>query len=493
MPARRWQAVGVPDFADKPARPVVAVVGGGISGLAAAWRLSSVPNPPHVVVLERTGAVGGKLRVASLGGVQVDVGAESVLTRRPEALDLMADLDLADDVVHPRTQSASVYSRSALHPLPGGTLMGVPQAAEDLRGILTPAELTRAAAEPRIPAPPVEHDLDVGSYVASRLGEAVVERLVEPILGGVYAGHADRLSLQATVPALWERATRGGSLLASMAVEPAVQADSDQVDGRPAPLFAGLRGGLGLLPHRLAERLTGRGVEIRTGVTVRALRRTPQGWRLLLGVLPEEEALDVDAVVVALPPAATAKLLADPCPWAASELAAVSSASVALVLALVPRRVLQGVPGSGILVPPVEGKTVKAVTFTTAKWGWVEDLRPDVAVVRISLGRAGEEHVLQRDDAELAALALTELADLVRRAVPAAAWRVVRWGGALPQYAVGHVHRVDRVRRAVAALPGLAVCGAGLDGVGVPACIAAAGVAADQALADVPHPAPAAG
>jgi oxygen-dependent protoporphyrinogen oxidase len=459
----------------------VVVVGGGISGLAAAWRLTEGPDAPRVVVLEQSARVGGKLLAGALGDVEVDLGAESVLARRPEALALLSGLGLDDEVVHPVTASASVVRDGVLHPLPAGTVMGVPGRPEALAGLLTPAEVARAAAEPAQPPVEVGDDVAVGRYVAARMGPAVVDRLVEPLLGGVYAGHADRLSLRATVPQLWDVARGGGSLLDGVrALVPAPVGG----EARP-PVFAGLRGGLGRLPLRLAERLAERGVQVRTGVTVRALERTAAGWRLVTGPVPAPEVLDADAVVLAVPPAPAARLLRAEVPAAAAELAAVGTASVALVAALLPREATAGLTGSGLLVPPVEGRAVKAATFSSSKWGWVDELDPGHVVVRASLGRAGEEAVLQRDDGDLAALALADLGDLLGRPLRPVATRVVRWGGSLPQPAVGHVAAMDRALAAVAARPRLALAGAVVGGVGIPACIATATRAAEAVVAQL--------
>jgi len=481
------QGGGVP-AADHPSRrPRVAVVGGGISGLTAAWRLSA--HGVEVVVLEQSGAAGGKLRLGRVGDLMVDVGAEAVLARRPEGVDLIHELGLGGDLVHPVTAAASIYGRGRLHPLPTGTVMGIPGDPETLRGLLTEEELDRVREEPRRPAPPLEQDVDVASWVAERVGPAVVDRLVEPLLGGVYAGHAARLSLAATVPTLWQHARRGGSLLHAVAAAQPPPPVSEAAD----PVFAGLRGGVGRLPVELVAALRGRGVEVRTGTTVRGLQRLPgtgAAWRLITGPVPEERADDVDAVVLAVPPAPAARLLADECPVAAAELAGVRTASVAVVAALIPREALRGVSGSGFLVPPVEGHPVKAVTFSAAKWAWTDQLDPDLVLVRMSLGRAGEEAVLQRDDDDLAALGVTDLVALLARPIRPAAVTVVRWGGSLPQYDVGHLDRVARIRAAVAAVPRLAVCGAVLDGVGIPACIAAADRAAAEIIAAFAGPAP---
>jgi protoporphyrinogen/coproporphyrinogen III oxidase len=476
--------------------PVVAVVGGGISGLTAAWRLVNAPAAPSVVVLEQAQRVGGKLLVGALGDLEIDLGAESVLARRPEAVDLLHEAGLAGDVVHPATAGASVVRDGRLHPLPAGTLMGVPGRPERLAGLLTPEELARVEQEPALPPTPVGDDVDVASFVAARVGRAVVDRLVEPLLGGVYAGHADRLSLRATVPQLWQRAVAGGSLLEGVRVvtEPATPPVGGEWEAAaPRPVFASLRGGLGRLPLRLAELLRARGVEIRTGVTVRELHRTPTGWRLVTGAVPAPVPFDVDAVVLAVPAAPAARLLRAEVPAGARELAGVETASVGLVAALVPRAALAGLHGSGLLVPPVEGRPVKAATFASAKWAWVDALDARHVVLRASLGRAREEAVLQRDDADLAALALADLAALLGRPLEPAAVRVVRWGGGLPQPAVGHVAAMERLRAAVAALPGLAVCGAAVDGVGIPACVAAAARAASEVVARLPGAAGAAG
>jgi oxygen-dependent protoporphyrinogen oxidase len=245
-------------------------------------------------------------------------------------------------------------------------------------------------------------------------------------------------------------------------------------------VFAGLRGGVARLAGALSSRLTADGLLVRTGVMVRGLHRTPTGWRLETGPASAPEWLEADAVVLAVPPAAAARLLAADCPAAAAELAAIETASVAVVAAAIPREQLAGITGSGLLIPPAEGTTIKAATFSSAKWAWVSD-EPGAGelVVRLSLGRAGQELALQRPDAELAAIAVDDLAKVLATPLEPVDTTVTRWGGGLPQYAVGHLDRVRRIRAAVAAAGGLAICGAALDGVGIAPCIAAA----DRAVA----------
>jgi oxygen-dependent protoporphyrinogen oxidase len=300
------------------------------------------------------------------------------------------------------------------------------------------------------------------------VGRAVVDRVVEPLLGGVYAGRTDRLSLRATVPALWQRARVGGTLLDTPPPLP---------PGPAGPVFAGLRGGVGRLPQVLAERLAAAGVEVRTRTTVRGLRRTPSGWRLETGSAAAPSWLDADQVVLAVPVTAAGRLLTDELPLAALELAAVETASVVVVAAAFDREDLEGLTGSGLLVPPVEGTLIKAATYSSLKWAWVSDRPGDPLVLRLSAGRAGETRPLQRDDAELTAVALADLnrilGPVLGRALTPIETAVTRWGGGLPQYAPGHLDRIARTRAAVAGT-GVAVCGAAFDGVGVPACIAAA-------------------
>ncbi|MGL5865379.1 MAG: protoporphyrinogen oxidase [Dermatophilaceae bacterium] len=452
----------------------VVVVGGGIAGLTAAFHvLDSVPAA-RVTVLERSDRVGGALRLADVGGCPVDVGAEALLATRPEASDLAARVGAAADLVTPSTTAASVWSRGALHPLPRRTVMGVPSEPPLARGLLTDQEVNRASAERPWPAGELTHDVSVGEYVSTRLGRAVVERLVEPLLGGVYAGHADRLSLQATVPALWERAVRGDRLTGA-------PRSPGPDDAPPRPPFAGLRGGVGRLPGLVAADLARRGARIRTGATVRRLERSSSGWRVVVGAAAAPEVLEADAVLVCVPPAPAARLLAGHARGATRVLGEVETASSVVVTLAVERDGLGTLPGSGFLVPPVEGRVVKGATFSASKWAWTGALSTEVAHLRASAGRARDEPVLQRDDDDLVAVAVREVGEAIGRPLPRVVdAHVQRWGGGLPQYAVGHVDAVASVRADLARLPGVAVAGAAYDGVGVPAVVASARRAASE-------------
>jgi protoporphyrinogen/coproporphyrinogen III oxidase len=458
-------------------RGTVAVVGAGIAGLAAAWALSDGPNAPRVMVLEAADRVGGKLAVQELDGHPVDVGAEAMLARRPEAMDLARQVGLGDDLVFPRPAGAWLWSAGARHPLPTGTVMGVPSRSDGLAELLGVAAAAAVVAEPTGAWPALDADTDVASFVAARVGPAVVERLVEPLLGGVYAGWAGELSLRATVPALWTAATEGGSVVRAAAA--AARRGAATRD----PVFAGLRGGVGRLPLVLAERLCTRGVAIRTGTTVRGVQARPGGWRLVLGPTNRPEALDVDAVLLATPAAPTARLLRDVAPVAAAELARVPYAGVGLVTLVLDRAGARGLSGTGVLVPPVDGRLIKAATFASAKWAWQDDARPGRVVVRASVGRHHQESDLHVDDDELVRRVLADLRALPGVTLPdPVASTVTRWGGGLPQYVVGHLDAMDRVHRQLTAVPGLALAGAAYEGVGIAACIVTGRRAAAQLL-----------
>jgi oxygen-dependent protoporphyrinogen oxidase len=437
----------------------VAVVGGGIAGLTAAYLLGA---DHEVLLLEGSPDIGGKLRTGEVAGVAVDVGAESVLNRRPEAVDLVRDLGLP--IVHPASSASSVWTRGSMRRLPR-TLLGVPLDVDDLResGVLSDAGMARVLQEPDVPASDVSADRSVADLVSERLGEEAVERLVEPLLGGVYAGHAALLSAAATTPQLVALARRG-SLIKAAAELPT----SD------VPVFAGVPGGLGTVPAALAA--SGR-FELETSAPVRGVTRDGAGFVLTVGSAREPRRVDAAAVVLACPAAPAARLLADLAPAAAAELAAIESASMAIVTHAFRAEdlgELGGTTTSGFLVPPVEGRAIKAATYSFAKWDWVRAAGDGLLLTRTSVGRHREEAALQRPDDVLVAESLSELVDLAGIDAQPVGSQVQRWGGGLPQYAVGHLERVTRIRAAVRAVPGLAVCGAAYDGVGIPAVIGSA-------------------
>jgi oxygen-dependent protoporphyrinogen oxidase len=458
----------------------VLVIGGGIAGLTAAWDLAADHD---VTVLEAGDRAGGKLRSEVVGGVRVDVGAEAMLNRRPEGVALAREVGVP--VEHPATTASRLWTGGSLKPLPR-SLMGVPLDIEELAasGVLSAAGVDLARQETGLPPTDLSADVSVGTLVGERFGDEVVDQLVEPLLGGVYAGRAREISARAAVPQLVAMAARG-SLTEAAAALPV----SD------APVFAGLTGGMGLLPEAMvaADRFA-----VHTSTTVEKVTRLdatatagagfavttsgPDGVRIWLA----------DAVVVATPAAPAAALLGDLAPDAAAGLSRIESADVVVVTFAVraaDAQPLLDLGSSGFLVPPVEKRAIKASTWSFAKWGWVREAGrgagpagEDLLLLRTSLGRHGER-VLQLADHLLEVGSLKDLHDATGVRLDPVATHVQRWAAGLPQYAVGHLDLVASIRASVATVPGLAVCGAAYDGVGIPAVIASARRAAAEVRA----------
>ncbi|MET9360517.1 protoporphyrinogen oxidase [Streptomyces sp. NPDC006632] len=451
----------------------VIVIGGGISGLAAAWQLRGRAD---VTVLESETRVGGKLRTGTLAGVPVDEGAESVMALRPEAVDLATAVGLGPALADPAPAPVTVWTRGALRAMPAGHVLGIPSdpAALAGTGLLSDGGLARLREEPSRPAAPVTEDVPISAYLTERIGREAVDRLVEPLLGGVYAGSTDRLSLRSAMPGVARIAERGEPLL------PALR-------GRPRPrgsFVRGIEGGTGRLPLAVAG---ASGARVLTGTTVRGIERTAAGlWRVQAATADGPLLLCADAVILAVPAFAAAALLRPHAPGAHRELSAIPYASTAVVtMAFARERAgFAALPaGNGFLVPPVDGHTVKAATFLSTKWGWQTKAAPDRFLLRASVGRAGEDHLLERSDRHLVRAALNDLHHAAGPIGDPVAARVTRWERGLPQYTVGHAERLSRVHDDIARLPGLAVCGAAYEGVGIAACVAT-GLAAALRVAE---------
>jgi protoporphyrinogen/coproporphyrinogen III oxidase len=429
----------------------VVVVGGGIAGLAAALRLrDELGRAARITIVDQAGRLGGKLRTGPFAGGYAETGAEAFIVTDPAAVQLAGRVGLGDAIRHPATGQAALAIDGDLVPIPPGTLMGVPADPAAVARVAAPVDGADRDVGRPVLAP--GQDVAVGALVRERLGAAVLDRLVDPLLGGVYAGRGDDLSLATTVPAL-AAACRTEPTLAG-----AAKAALARRTGSGGPVFGTIDGGVSRLVDAVAA---ASGAQVRLGAPARSLAREGGTWRV--------GGLAADAVVLAVPARPAARLLAGVSPAAAAEVGVLDYASVGLVTFAVRGARLPEL--SGFLVPASEGYAVKALTIFTTKWAH-QGRAGGVAVLRASVGRYGEAAVLHRSDEDLAALVHDELGRLLGAPLPAPeAVRVTRWGGALPQYAPGHLDRVARARAALADVPGLALAGAAYDGVGIPACI----------------------
>jgi oxygen-dependent protoporphyrinogen oxidase len=464
----------------------VAVVGGGISGLAGAHRLRTLLGPSaRITLLEQSDRLGGVLRTVPLAGVPVDVGAEAYLARRPELAALAAELGLADRLVHPTGATAAVRAGGRTLPLPGRTVLGVPGSAARLDDVLSPAAVAMAAAERELPLDWDGTDRSVGELLRARFGDELADRLVDPLLSGVYAGRVDGLGLRATMPALAAKLDAGATSLTAAADSLLPAFSPGAAPPKPAPVFGAVRGGYQVLLDALRAAA---GAEVRLGLPVRALSRRPGGWRLEVGTAVAPEALDVDAVLLAVPAPALRRLLEDEVPRAARAAGQVRLASPVVVALAYRGQDAATLPAtSGLLVAADEPLAAKAFTHTARKWPHLAPEATDGLVrLRASLGRAGEPAAALRvPDEELVARVRADLAIVAGVSAPPVAAHVQRWGGGLPQYGVGHDGLVGELEAAVSEVPGLAVAGALLHGVGVPACVGTGQAAAAAIVADL--------
>jgi protoporphyrinogen/coproporphyrinogen III oxidase len=466
---------------DPLARPSIAVVGAGISGLATAIALTDTGDV-DVTVLEAADRVGGKIHATPFAGVAgVDEGPDAFLARVPEAVSLARRVGLGDDLVSPEAVGAAVW-HDGLHPIPDGLMLGLPGKIVPLAttGLLSWRGKARAALEPFLPGTSTDSD-SIGEFVRARFGDEVHERLVDSLVGSIYAADTDHFSL-AEVPQLAALAKGNRSVL--LAARRQRRSQAGTATAASSPVFATPRGGIGALVEATADAVVAAGGRIRTGADVTAIAPTGDGrWTLSVsiddGSAPGGHDTSFDAVVFATPAGATATMLAEHAPDAATLLGRAETADVVMVTLHVradqwPDR-LRGL--SGYLVPKPDQRWVTAVSFASQKWAhW----RPPAGgeILRVSIGRDGMA-VMHLDDDEVLRVVLDDLERHVGvRFVPEEV-RITRWPAAFAQYRPHHATWVDDVE---AALPsGVFVTGAGFRGIGIPACVRSATSIASRA------------
>jgi oxygen-dependent protoporphyrinogen oxidase len=470
----------------------VVVVGGGVSGLAAAWELSGGtegPNneTPRIEVIETSEGFGGSLATTQFAGRTIDLGADGFLARRPEAVALVEELGLSDQLEAINASGASLWARGALHELPEGLVLGVPTDLKEIlhfQGVTWRARLAvwRDAYLPK--RLHLGDDATIGEIVRTKLGNQLSYHLVEPMIGGIQAGRIDELSAKSVFPALLDAARQGGSLMKALRpvgpVNPGPRADGES----SGPAFFTLTNGLGTLPRELARQLKERGVVLRSSVAVTALRRTPAGsypWE----VDTLNTTTPANAVILATPAPVAGALLGSLDP-AIDQLRQIESAGAAIVtFALARDEITLMKSGTGILVPlhtswAGEGSMmVTAVTLLDRKWPHLA--RENDVVLRAHVGRSDDARWMEMSDEALTKRVSEELAVLLPRFGTPRESLVHRWPLGLPQYHLGHERLVDQARAASSRFA-VALAGNAYDSVGVPASIGSGRRAARQVL-----------
>lgn len=457
--------------------PRIVIVGGGITGLAAANRLLQRGPSAEIVLVEAEDRLGGKIVTERVDGFVIEGGPDSFIAAKPRGIGLSEEIGLGDHLqgVTPRKRRAFVLLRGELHDLPEGLTGLVPTRLAPLARstLLSPAGKARVALDYVLPARQSADDESLGGFIRRRLGREAWERLVEPLMAGIYAADGDTLSLAATFPQLRQAEREHGGLIRGV-----LAARRDAASG-PPPRSAFLTpvDGLGALVAALEQRLVDAGVTIRVGTAATTITPKADGYRVRLA---GGEALDAMSLILASPAFVTADLLAEWAPNVAADLRGIPHASTAIVtLAYRSDEIARPLDGHGYVVPRVEGSPILACTWSSRKW---EQRAPaSWELIRVFIGRSGREDVLADDDAALVELARGEIAIRLGATAEPTFVRVHRWPRGMPQYLLGHGDRIARIESALGAHPGMYLAGGAYRGVGVPDCIASGEHAANAA------------
>lgn len=459
----------------------IAIIGGGITGLAAAYRLRTLAPAAAITLFEASGHLGGKLVTEQVDGFLVEGGPDCFLARKPRGIGLCQELGIETRLHGRDPRYARTYVRryGELHRLPEGLSGMVPADLDALERstLISPAGRQRVAQEPSLPPAPANGDESIAAFMTRRMGREVYEQLVEPLMSGIYAGDGEQLSLAATFPQLRALELEHGSLIRGLQ---AAQAKTTGANGSaPAyPPFVSFPDGMQSLVHGLIAQLGD--VEIRTRTPVAGVERHGAGYRILS---VDGRVVEADTLIVTTPAFVTAKLLRRVDPLLAQAHSGIPYASSATVsLAFAAEAVGHPLDGYGYVIPRVEEVDVLACTWTSRKWRGRAPV--DGLLLRVYLGRFGGRDVLAEDDAWLVARSRQELRETLGITAQPRFSRVYRWPRGMPQYVMGHTDRLQQIWARVAELPGLAVAGAAYQGVGIPDCIHS-GEAAAQTVAAV--------
>lgn len=468
--------------------PRIAILGGGISGLSAAFRLMELSAkheaPLEVALLEGSPRLGGALHTIREEGFIAEAGADSFLTEKPWALDLVRRLGLQGELIGTREEfrRTCVVNNGALVEIPQGfSLLAPTRLLPMLRSpLLSPLGKLRMAIEPLIPRRGGHSDESLASFVTRRLGREVLERIAQPLAGGIYTADPERLSLHATLPRFAEMEARHGSVIRGLRAAARAHEAKSGKSGKPGgtsgarwSLFASLRGGIGTLVDALAQRL---GETVRRGAEVMALERIGgQGggterqprWRV---VIADGARIEADAVICALPAHRAAALLAPHSPELARALGAIAYASAAVVnLAYRDGDFPRAQRSFGFVVPAIERRRIIAGSFSSLKFA---DRAPaGTILLRAFVGGALQKELMALGDGAMVDVVREEFRALLGVSAEPLWAQVNRWPDSMPQYAVGHRGCIAEIERAAVTLSAFELAGAMLRGVGIPDCV----------------------
>jgi oxygen-dependent protoporphyrinogen oxidase len=452
-------------------QPTVAVVGGGISGLMCARRLSQ--QGVHVILFEASSILGGQIRNATVAEHDIDMGAEAIHVGAPGMSALIGEVGLTGGLIKSNPGMSWLWTESGLQRLPEGVGPSGPRKLRPVirSGVMSFGGLIRAGLEPLIPRRKLRGDVGVGQYVAKRFGSQVVDRFVDPVLGSLHAGDVYGLSLRAITPELAAIADRRRSVMMSRRGQKA----------GPPLAFATWLGGLTTLTQRM---LINTGVELRKSTTVESVTALTDGR---YEVKAEPDGItEVDAVVIAVPARIAAKMVRPLSHVATSLLEKVRYASVATVIVAYPRSAIEGLKafkGTGLLVPSSRKRLLKAATFVSTKWPHMED--PNVVLIRLSCGRANEKAIEKMNDVELVAKLHADLVEATGVKSEPIESHVQRWPNAIPQLEIGHVDLISKIREDLAFFKGVHLAGSSYDGLGIAACLRSGSKAALECMNDL--------
>ncbi|HEX9743640.1 MAG TPA: protoporphyrinogen oxidase [Nitrospiraceae bacterium] len=455
----------------------VAIIGGGIAGLSAAFSLyeqaASAGLPVTCTLIEAGGEWGGKIVTHRVGELTIEAGPDSFLSQKPWGLELCNKLGLSGRLINTNEHQKKtfVYSRGRLRELPEGLVVIVPTKLGPFlkSGLISWPGIARMALDLALPGRRSDGDESLASFFSRRLGREAFERVVEPLMAGIYAGDATQISLRATFPRFLDLEQKHGSLIRGMLASRPAAAQSNRT------MFVTLQDGLGELTRALVAKLTSAGATfmMRQPVTAMRVRQTslnhPIGWTYDL-TLGNGSVLSADAVVLATPAFVSSGLVRPLSPIAAELLDAIPYASTATVsLAYQTGALGAGISGFGFVVPRVERRDLLAATWTSLKWP--HRAPASHTLVRCYLGGVGREAVLQENDTALIRRVRDELRSIAGVTGEPDYAEVNRWDRGMPQYTLGHLDRLETIQRSLDRYPGLALAGAAYRGIGIPDCI----------------------